>query len=85
VVPARQVGATDRAGEQQVAGEHQGRDVVLVVGRPEGHRSLGVAGRVVDGEGQPGHLEGLPVSQLRDVVGLGEGAGVAEQHPGGVR
>ena len=43
VVAAGQVGATDGAGEEQVAGEHHLRDVLLRVRRTEGHRALGVA------------------------------------------
>ncbi len=88
MVTPGEVGAPDRALEQQVAGEHQLRDRgltgLLAVRRAEGHRSLGVAGRVVDGELQTGQLEGLQVGELGDVVGLGELVLPAEQHACGV-
>ena len=71
-------------GEQQVPGEHQLRDVLLAVRRPEGDRALGVARGVVDDEVQAGQRQRLQVGELRDVVGLGELVLPAEQHPGGL-
>ena len=67
VVAAGQVGPADRAGEEQVAGEHQLGHVLLAVRRPEGDRPGGVTGRVVDHELQAGQLEGLQVGELLDV------------------
>ena len=84
VVAAGQVGAPDRAGEEQVAGEHHLGDVVGLVRRTEGDRALGVARRVVDGDREAGQLEALPVGELGDVVGLDELVAPAEQHRGGL-
>src|SRR3954447_19427201 len=83
VVSAGQVGASDRAGEEQVAGEHDLADLGLVdVRRAERDGAAGVAGRVVDHEVEAGQLEGLPVGELGNVVGLGELVAAAEQHAG---
>ena len=84
VVAAGQVGAADGAGEEEVAGEHQLRDVLLRVRRAERHRALGVAGGVVDDEPQAGQLELGEVRQLAHVVGLGPRVVAAEQHLGGL-
>jgi hypothetical protein len=65
-VAARQVGPPDRSGEQQVAGEHDGRVGV------EDDRPRGVPGRVVDRDLQAGQVQHGPVGQFPDVVRLGE-------------
>ena len=82
VVAAREVGAADGAGEEQVAGEHHLGHVLLGVRRTERHRALGVPGRVVDDERQARELELGEVGQLAYVVGLGPGVVAAEQHLG---
>ena len=65
VRPARQVGASDRATEEQIAGEQP-------VLRTEGDRAPRVARSVVDDELQPGQVQRLAVTQHTHVIGLTE-------------
>ena len=61
--PPGRSGAADGAGEQQVPGEQHLRDVLLL-GSPEGHRALGMARGVVDGDLQTGQLQHGAVGEL---------------------
>ncbi|CAG7655219.1 hypothetical protein SBRY_70055 [Actinacidiphila bryophytorum] len=69
---AGHVGASDGAGEQQVAGEQHGRDV-RGLRQPVGHRPPGMAGGVRDGELHAGQRQGTAVGQLPHVVGFADG------------
>ena len=61
--PTRQVGATDRAGEQQIAGEE-------LVAAGEGDRAAGVTWCELDREVHAGQAQRLVVGELADVRGL---------------
>ena len=65
-----QVGAPDAALEQRVPGQHERR--VLVGGAAEDHRAPGVAGGVVDGQGDAGEVECRPVGEGLDPLRLAE-------------
>src|SRR5215831_6339550 len=66
VIAAGQVGAADRAREQQVASEDRLR-------QPERDRAWGVPWRMIDHQADPGQLQRDPVGELAHVIGLGEG------------
>ena len=69
-VAAGQVGAADRPGEQGVAREDHVD--ALLGGGGEDDRALGVAGGVVDAQGEPGELEGGAVVERPDLARLAQ-------------
>ncbi len=79
--PARQVGAADRPGEEDVTGEAQlvGLPARPGARQPEQHRPAGMARGVVDGDLQAGEREGGAVGQLRHVLRLGVAQPAAEE------
>ncbi len=82
MVAAGQVGASDGAGEEQVAREEDLR-YLRGLGHPERHRPLGMAGRMRDAELHARQMQPRAVAQLLDVVRLPHRQLTHERHPDG--